>query len=201
MGRFYESVFYDSPPDGPLLGWQLLASPHEINGRRISYGELLNDIGNLTPVDELGGLRDVFLRIGDPTFLGKPVVIHRGMRGARIESERSYSLSSAYITSLMDAPVFAAETSPLNATSVSRLAELATTTGVAVINGHAALILVGTRLGLVVIRGLGATGGALWEGSRPEIVDFSGDVTASLLVALRRRLGIKSRPANQRKLR
>ena len=99
---------------------------------------------------------------------------------------------------LLTAPVFAAETSPLGATSVSKLASLATTAGVAVINEHAALIFVGTRLGLVVIRGLDAVSGAVWDGARPEIVEFSGDVTASLLMALRHRLGVRTQTGTKK---
>lgn len=188
MGRFYETVFYDTPQPGCVLGWQLLASPPEINQQVISYTDLVGDLGEITSLEALGGLETVFALVGDPTQEWNAV----GAVSLRATGS-SPIIQPDYARELLAAPVFAAETSPLGAASVSRLASLATTTGVAIIDGHAALIFVGARLGLVVIRGLGAVGGAVWDGSRPEIVAFSGDVTASLLMALRRRLGISAR--------
>jgi hypothetical protein len=190
MGRFYETVFYDTPQPGRVLGWQLLASPPDINQQAISYTDLVDDLGEITPIEALGGLEVVFALIGDPSQEWSRV----GTRPLRAMGGPT-NIQPGYARELLAAPVFAAETSPLGAASVSKLASLATTTGVAVVDGHAALVFVGARLGLVVIRGLGAVGGAVWDGSRPEIVAFSGDVTASLLMALRRRLGITARPA------
>jgi hypothetical protein len=46
---------------------------------------------------------------------------------------------------------------------------------------------------MVLIRGLGAVGGALWEGARPQVVKFGADAAASLLAALYRRLKIPPR--------
>jgi hypothetical protein len=194
MGRFYETVFYDSSIGVGLMGWQLLASPPEINGKSIPYEDLLAELGAITTVDELGGLDAAFALVGDPTRQGSWVQSRATTRSAGLRKA-----SRAQMEALLTAPVFAAETSPLGATSVSKLASLATTAGVAVINEHAALIFVGTRLGLVVIRGLDAVSGAVWDGARPEIVEFSGDVTASLLLALRHRLGVRTQTGTKKK--
>ena len=48
-------------------------------------------------------------------------------------------------------------------------------------------------VGLIAVRALGKVGSALWEGAEPEVMEFGGDVTASLLDALRGKLGIQRR--------
>lgn len=67
------------------------------------------------------------------------------------------------------------------------------TAGVVALDALPAIVLVGEGFVMVSIRGLGAVGGALWEGARPEVVNFGADAAASLLTALCRRLKIPPR--------
>jgi hypothetical protein len=55
------------------------------------------------------------------------------------------------------------------------------------------ILMILAPLGLVAVRGLAALTGALWEGARPEVVDFGGDTSAWALDSIRKRLGIQRR--------
>jgi hypothetical protein len=191
MGRFYETTFYDTSVESTLLGWQVLSSPPEINGEPIPYRELLDDlemVKELNHLGELDGLEDALALLGDPTSIwGTP------MTSSGLWTTSPPKLPSGYMDSLMEAPFVAAETSPLGARSIAELAGMASTTVVVVLNGMPAIILIGEALGLIVIRGLSAVSGALWDGARDEVQEFGGDVAASLLDRVRSRLGIRRR--------
>jgi hypothetical protein len=58
------------------------------------------------------------------------------------------------------------------------------------ISGQPALVVVGGIVGLLVLRGLGAVGGALWGGAEPNIERFGDLASAKLLNALARRLNL-----------
>ena len=92
---------------------------------------------------------------------------------------------------LHDAPI-AAETSPLSSQSIFRLAGEAGAITFLTIAGAPALLIVGTAAGLVVLRGLGAVGGALWRGAEPNVERFGADASAKLLDALGKRLNLDS---------
>jgi hypothetical protein len=55
------------------------------------------------------------------------------------------------------------------------------------------LAFIGDEIGLVVVRGLTAMGGALWAGARPEVEEFGGDAAAKFLDVIRDKLGIRRR--------
>jgi hypothetical protein len=188
MARFYETTFLDSPEAQRLLGWEVLASPSEINGEPIVYEELLRDLGESVSVGDVGGLGAALALVGDPTSEW-----NAGRRKKVISPSVPPELPAGYLEALIASPFFAAETSPLGQKSIGALDALASSTVIVMIGGRPALVFVGARLGLVVIRGLNAVGGAIWDGARPEIVELSGDTTAVLLAALRRRLGIPRR--------
>lgn len=69
----------------------------------------------------------------------------------------------------------------------------ASTAGVVALGDLPVIVLVGEAIGMAVIQGVSAVGEALWEGARPEVVNFGSDAAASLLIALRRRLKIGRR--------
>lgn len=188
MARFYETTFLDSPEAHRLLGWEVLASPPEINGERIVYDELLRDLGASVSVDEIGGLGTTLALIGDPKSEW-----NTGRRKKIIRAGIPPELPVGYLDTLIASSFFAAETSPLAQKSIGALDALASSAVIVIIGGRPALVFIGVRVGLVVIRGLNAVGGAIWDGARPEIVELSGDTTALLLTALRKRFGIPRR--------
>jgi hypothetical protein len=65
---------------------------------------------------------------------------------------------------------------------------LASTASAVALGALPDIVLVGEVIAIVTIRGLSAVAKALWEGARPELVDFGADAAASWLAALRRRL-------------
>ena len=164
MARFYETTFLDSPEPQRLLGWEVLASPPEINGEPIVYEGLLPDLGESVSVDDVGGLGAALALIGDPTSEW-----NAGRRKRVVKRSVPPELPAGYLEALITSSSFAAETSPLARKSIRALDALASGTMVVMIGGRPALVFVGARLGLVVISGLNAIRGAIWDGARPEI--------------------------------
>jgi hypothetical protein len=87
---------------------------------------------------------------------------------------------------------------PLVPTESSRPLVKRTVTEIAVNGGTATLLFLAGGPVLLVVGGLGlvairAVGGALWEGARPELVEFGGDAMAAYLDSLRHALGISRR--------
>ena len=199
MGRFYETTFFDSfdlpRHDGrAVVGWQVLASPPSINGQHIPYKKLLRDLGKSRPVEGYG-LPLALQFVGDPTspWASQPFDVPPAPPAKGEPQPALVRRVGEHVEVLMGQPFFAAETSPLRARSLAELCALATTSVVVSIGDLPAIVLVGEAVGLIVIRPLAAVGGALWEGARGEVVDFGADTAASLLDALRRRLGIRRR--------
>jgi len=84
------------------------------------------------------------------------------------------------------------ESSPLSKTSIAKAAAESGTLAVCFFAGGPVLVIVGS-IGLIAVRALSKVGSALWEGAEPEVAEFGGDVTATLLDAIRGRLGIQRR--------
>jgi hypothetical protein len=86
--------------------------------------------------------------------------------------------------------LIAVEESPLSKRSIAELTATATTAGLYIIGGVPVLVLVGGPFGLVLILGIQALSGALWEGARPDVVTFGRDVAHTYLSLIRARLVI-----------
>jgi hypothetical protein len=84
------------------------------------------------------------------------------------------------------------EASPLTKTSIAKAAAESGTLAICFFAGGPVLCIVGS-VGLIAVRALSKVGSALWEGAEPEVAEFGGDVTATLLDAIRARLGIQRR--------
>jgi hypothetical protein len=166
MGRFYETTVFAVVSGQPgrlrssgIAGWQVLASPPEVNGERIAYETLLDDLGVGVGVGQVGGFMSALAIVGDPTVDYGATVSLSPSGNARSR------LSLAEVDRLANQTIFAAETSPLQARTLLDLGAVAATSVVVSIGELPAIVLVGEAIGLVVIRGLAAVGGALWEGA------------------------------------
>lgn len=203
MGRFYETMYFDGGTESgqagddqarPILGWRVLASPATINRVRVPYEELLDVDGvvvltTLEPPSFDGAME----LIGDPfspAFQIRWRRVRREFWNSVAESPRTVD---ARTSALLDAPIVAAEASPLEGQSLRQLCAPAELAFVAEIAGQPTIVIVGASIGLVVIRGLTAVGRALWKGGREEVTEFGADATAALLESLRRYLGIARR--------
>ncbi len=187
MGRFYETTFYDHGQ--MFIGWQLLASPANIADTQIDYAPLLDGLeGRLIDKEDRRVLFLTLALIGDPTTKWG----REALSSTSLDSVIS-ELPLGYIEKVLDAPYFAAETSPLKARSILQIVGLAESIHLVMIGHDPKLVLMGDGLGVVVIRSLTAVGGPIWDGAREELKEFGRDIAAEQLDLIRRRLGIKKR--------
>jgi hypothetical protein len=192
-------------PNG--TGLQVLNAPEHLDGDRVEYDELLNE---LPLVAFLGGIGEASA-MWHYTAEGKVAVVplHTALSlvadptarwSINIGALEAPGVSSFVVgavtpidETLMTSPLFATELSPISKRALGELVVLATQGGFVLIAGLPAIVLVGTGAGIVILRSLRAVSGAVWEGARPEVVEFGGDAASTLLNALRRRLGIERR--------
>jgi hypothetical protein len=88
------------------------------------------------------------------------------------------------------------EASPLLKTSITRAAK-GGAVAVCFFTGGPVMMITGA-VGLVAVEALGKVGVALWQGAQPEVAEFGGDLAATLLDAIRARLGIPRRKERER---
>jgi hypothetical protein len=196
MAQFYETSVVEAPYEatthaGTIYGVQVLSAPPKVDGKQVPYERLLEDIDVLLTVDSPAEeqLRWAVIAIADP---------QAEWSFETLEAQIGTTVPEGLDTWLVHEPLIALESSPLTKRSVFELAALSTTTMLVLVAGLPAVVLWGPTIGIVFIRGLAAVGGALWEGGRPEVVEFGGDATSTLLDALRRRLGIQRRSGDRR---
>ena len=188
MGRFYETTFFNKDP--VLIGWQLLASPAVINNTPIDYKQIIADISDsqTIPKDNESKIYAALAIIGDPIgYWSQDGVTSLSLSNIAPE------VSPGYLDSILKAPYFAVETSPVHTRTILELLGLAESTHLVIINNHPALVLLGDGIGLIVIRTLTAVGGAMWKGASRSLEELGEDIATTQLDIIRDHLGIKRR--------
>jgi hypothetical protein len=184
--QFYETVVLLRVGD-KHQALSYVSSPPLPKGAEVHYGELLDEAFSVTRIplgrvpEALGALFRIpalspdeqLSLVRDPELLGSFVSgedYEIGLQAARLS-------------------VVPVEASPLVKRAVT---EIVTSGGAATLGFFAGgpILMVLSPLGLLAVRGFAS---AVWEGARPEVVEFSGDAAAALLDALREKLGIPRR--------
>jgi hypothetical protein len=190
MFQFYETTVLSRELGAPgAFGIQVLTSPPLAEGARVPYELLFEEDEALLTSNEV---EQVFLWLEQAADPGS--AWNQRMNVAdTIEFSLRDEVAWPFAYTLVREPLVPVETSPLNKRSIADILALSGGAFVVLIQDLPAIVLVGEAVGLVVIRGLSAVTGALWEGARPEFVSLGRDAASMALEAVRRRLGIQRR--------
>jgi hypothetical protein len=174
------------------VGINVLTSPPRVDDHWIPYEELLDEVDLRFWVPSSEAFPNAV------TFVPQAVAFVSDPRNALVDdpalltpefiSERSPS--GPFFQRLATEPLIPSEASPFTKRSIVDLATLAGSGGLAVFGGAPAILLVGGKLGLAVIRGVGGASGG---GVPPELAEFSGDTATEVMDFLTRKLGIPPR--------
>jgi hypothetical protein len=215
---FYETVVLGETTPGAPTGLQVLSSPSRLLGEGWDYRAVFEG-ADFEVILGPAKLRRYVTALADPEHdwqrerarivrerdrtenrtaefdeisprRPRPPSVARSPRPRRIpEKTPARSLTE----DLFSDAVIAAELSPLSRQTLATLASSAAFTALYIFGEIPMVAFVGGQVGLVVIRGLGAVGSALWDGARPEVEEFGGDAASTVLDAIRKRLGISRR--------
>jgi hypothetical protein len=168
---------------------QVLTSPSQSAryGRTHPYEALLEDFDQVRPLERHELLNAVAV-VAEPNAAWREAFQVPNL--SRVPSTRA---ASACADDLLSEPLVPAETSPLDKRTLMDLAALAGGVFFAATGTIPVVVFVGGTIGLVVVRGLQAVGGALWEGARPSVVALGRDAGEEVVDAIRRRLSLRRR--------
>jgi hypothetical protein len=202
MARFYETTILVDTPNASREPWgiQVLASPPEIEGRRINYEPLLDlvhDDSSLKPIRVRGDdeMRQILGALANPEWNRR----FERVGEFTLQAERPTAVDLDVGTYLLRDAQIAAETSPLAPQTIWKLAGGSATITFLVIAGVPTVVIASGTVGVIFLRGLGAVGGALWTGAKPNVEHLGDKASAKLIDAICRRLNLEQTDPKKRK--
>jgi hypothetical protein len=202
MAHFIETVVLDElhmgHGDTTVVGFETLVSPpgdpdSQPDPRSVFEGL----IGPDTPGLMVEGREQLVQAVTFVIVNPRSVVLYReGSVEGWIDGLQEPPFSSElieWVRQAVESPLIVAETSPVSKRSLAELSTMGATTGVYLLGGIPVLVVFTVGAGLLLLRGVRHFGGALWEGARPEVVEFGGDVARTYLDLIRERYGIGRR--------
>jgi hypothetical protein len=192
MAHFIDTVVLDEVGTGAerrVVGFEALVSPPGDPSDQPDPRLVLDALGGATANTAIEE-RDQLVRL--LTFvIVNPPLIRRPDREFREPEVPFFSAELiGWVERAIDSPLIVVETSPVSKRSLTALAAMGTTTTLYFFGIVPVLVVVGAAVGVVFIRGIRGLADALWEGARPEVVDFGRDAAKTYLDVIRERLEI-----------
>lgn len=152
----------------------------ERSARRLPYAELFDEEVQLEPLRSPSELPSALNYVLEPEV--------------PLESFRFFDSEDPFIEQMAYTPIVPTENSPLLKRALSDLMVASgTSTSLALVGSSPLITIIGTGVGFVAVRSVGALSGALWRGAEAEVEAFGRDSARFVLAVVRSRLGLPPR--------